>query len=296
MEIILFENTDSGSDSWEVFKKINSTKFSLLHYLFNRKGDKTHLSLKVAVPLTTIAVTLLPLFVTAYLDLPTLTQPSENLKLPFLKDWNMVFWFAFSFPLLNYFAVMDQNHLTDALINISRNNILSFSSEKGISLIETWNSRFGNINIRAQLLGLIFGLAAALANYFLWVNNPQIKFWILKDNNFSVTGFVYLFCIFMFSFTVTVYVVRSIYFTSFLNAILKDAQIKLVPFHPDGCLGLSKIGYLGLKNQFIISPFGVNLFVFYYINISSLGNSFSVVRNFVYHHWSYCILCTIAFF
>jgi hypothetical protein len=105
----------------------------------------------------------------------------------------------------------------------------------------------------------------------MW-SNPEVGFWILKDNKFSVAGWIYLCCVFLFYFIVIVYILRVWSESSFLLDLVKHAKIKLKPFHYDNCCGLALIGKLGLRHQYLLTAIGINLMIFSFYNLSSLGS------------------------
>lgn len=272
MEKQLNENTSSGTNSWQILEKLDTTRLSFLHRVFHRhhaSGSAFRLSLGTTVYLSFLAATLIPLYVTAWFDLPTLTKCSEYLKLPFLRDWNVHFMIVVSLPMLAAYAVTDQPILNSAVVKISRENILFVSPENANILVDSWSARFAKINIWAQLVGIVVGSVVAYCNYLVY-SKPEVGIWLLNAGQFSITGWVYLYCIFLFYCTVSVYVIRTIAVSLLLHDIVKHAQISLVPFHPDNCGGLRPVGILGLRIQYMLSIFGINILILYIVYFRTL--------------------------
>jgi hypothetical protein len=131
-------------------------------------------------------------------------------------------------------------------------------------LVDSWNRNFAKTNMWTQLFSLAIGCAVAYANYEIY-SRPEVGFWTIKDENFSVTGWVYLCCIALFYCIVSMFVLRTVTISRFLRDLVNNAQIVPVPFHPDHCGGLRPVGMLGLRTQYLLSVVGMNLLVLIFI-------------------------------
>jgi hypothetical protein len=63
----------------------------------------------------------------------------------------------------------------------------------------------------------------------------------------------------MFYTMVPVYVLRSLAISFLMRDVVAHAQLGILPLHPDHCGGLRPVGQLGLRNQYGLSVFGVNV-------------------------------------
>ena len=187
----------------------------------------------------------------------------------------MFFWFAVSFPLLVVYSVTDQSLIIKSLNKIICENIVYIRQNKAKVLVSAWNSHFKKWNVVYQIIGIVNGSVVIYINYIMW-SDPKVGFWILKDTRFSLTGWVYLYCVFLFFFTVTVYILRVCSESFFLRDLVKNAEIRLKPFHPDRCCGLASVGKLGLRHQYILTVIGINLLIFYFHNLNILEISFII--------------------
>lgn len=268
------EKTILANGSSQVYDILDTTKNSLLHRIFypliKRYRDNPFL-LNVIIFVSSIAVTILPLVIIALYDLPSLTKYSENVRIPFLYDYNMLFMFIISFPLLVIYYVTDQFLLIEAIRKIIGEGILHIPTKEAADLYKKWTSDFSKYNIPIQAFGLAIGLVAAYLNYIMW-STPEVGFWILKDTRFSITGWVYLYCVFLFFFTAIAYALRIFVESLFLRDLARSSKIRLEALHPDGCGGLSAVGRLGLRHQYILTIIGVNLLLFYFYNVQKLNN------------------------
>jgi hypothetical protein len=261
------QHADRALQSWQVFETLDTTRRSFLHKVFGQSiidRDPTRVTLGAGIYLIFLAITLLPLVITAWVDLPTLVKPSDKLKLPFLYDGNILFMVGISLPLLAAFTITDQPILRTALAKVVRENIVFLSLRDAQTLIDRWNTRFTKINLGAQIVSFIIAAAVAYANYEIY-SRPEVGFWTIKSGRFSVTGWVYLYCIFLFYWIVCVTVLRTLTISLFLRDVVKRSQIMPVPFHPDRCGGLRPVGVLGLRTQYLLSVLGMNLLLLFFI-------------------------------
>jgi hypothetical protein len=271
MEAQLAGNSAS-TESWQVFENLDTTRYSLLHRLFGgflADEDPSRVSLGIFVYLSFILVTLLPLSVTALFDLPTLTDLSK-VKLPFLYDGNVLCLLAVSLPLVGVYIITDQPLLRRAVASIIRGKILTVVAVNPKALVDSWNARFGAINLFAQVAAVVVGLGVARFNYDVF-SRPNVGYWTLKDGQFSVTGWVYLYCIFLFYWTVSVYVVRTFSAGLFLRELVNSARVSPIPLHPDHCGGLRPVGVLGLRTQYMLMVLGINLLFLIFLYPKMLG-------------------------
>jgi len=179
-------------------------------------------------------------------------------RLPFLRDWNVMFMFLVTMPALVAYLVNDQRVLTSALGRTIRDEILELPASDAVTLCEDWRMRFRQVNVAAQAIGALIGVVVAWVNYRVY-SPPDVGHWIMHDDRLTLVGSLFLWSVFLFFALTAVYVVRSIAVTFFLRALLKYATIRVVPFHPDGSGGLRPVGAIGLNNQYLLSIYGVNV-------------------------------------
>jgi hypothetical protein len=259
--------------AWEILKGLNTSEYSFVHWFSRSLCEslgKTPTWLIAGV--VGIAATLLPLLASSLHEFPwpALLQPAGNVKLPLLKDLNVLFMFAVSLPLILAFVADDQRSLIDAIAQVVREDILVIPPASAKSLAERWIKRFKYVNYFAQALALLVGLAVAFANYQAY-RDPTIGLWTTGADGVSRTGWIYVYAVFVFYWVATVFVIRSVWISLFLRDLVLLSTVNLVPFHPDHCSGLRPVGTLGLRNQYTLSITGINLLLLYAIYPHYLG-------------------------
>lgn len=209
--------------------------------------------------------------------LPLATQTS-TLHLPFLYDWNIAFMFLVSFPTLVALTVTDQHVLTTALRQVQLDGILIVPADAAFSLASTWRHKFKFINFWAQSVGLLIGIVVAYFNFLVYTPK-QVGFWMASQGRLVPQGYVLLVSICLFYALLPVYILRSLAVSLFLKDIVGHAQLHLLPFHPDRSGGLRPVGNLGIRNQYLLTVFGLNVVFLFAVTTHYLGRG----------GWSYAV-------
>lgn len=250
---------------------LDTTAGSLLHQLLRRNGLSGP---GFVLPLPAIyaaaaAVTCLPLLVGAILSPLSLTVVTETLRLPFLLDWNVLFMFLVSFPSLVVLTVNDQHVLSSSLHSVEREGTLTISEADADALCIRWKRYFRIINCSGQLLGVFIGIVVAYFNYMTYVP-ASVGYWIGMEGNLLPVGFIYLYAIFLFYFLAPVFILRGIATSVLLRDIVARSRLRMLPLHPDKSGGLRPVGRLGLRNQYLLTIFGLNVVILIIISFNYL--------------------------
>ena len=241
---------------------IDTTGGSLPHRLLvltSHIGLNRELSL-VMVYIFAVAFTFLPLLVGAASSPYSILAPVGHQKLPFLWDANIIFMFLISFPCLIIFTLKDQRIISNSIKLVQADGTVIISDTDAISLITNWNKNFRKINISGQAAGLVIGVMIAYANYLVYAPTSS-GYWISDNDKLLPVGYIYLYCIFIFYAFVVFYVFRCVGVTFLLGDIVRYAKLSLLPLHPDKAGGLRPIGRLGLRNQYLLMIFGINIVI-----------------------------------
>lgn len=278
------------------FENLNTTRGSLLHFFFagQNRARNIRKPRPIIAYLTIVAVTYLPLFLFNLNNIHSELGFTNGYKLPFLADWNVFFMFFISLPLLVAFASTDEHLLITALGRLVKEDILSISVEDADELCNNWTQRFARTNIIAQLIGLVVGMTLTWANYKVYTP-PDVGFWIASNGKLEPSGYIFLYCIFLFYALIPIYVLRSNTIIRFLYALVNKAKIKIIPFHPDHCGGLRPVGSIGLRHQYILSVFGINVLLLVIISITFLSIPSGLYILIVVAITSYLILGPFVF-
>jgi hypothetical protein len=243
----------------ESIEQVDTTRRSIVHALFARPAARGVARPRLALAgASSVLVTYLPLAITAWATLPTLTVAHGDLKLPFLHDWNVMFLFLVTMPAMLVYLVNDQRLLATALTRTVREDIVALPPHEATALSELWTKRFERVNVIAQVGGAAIGAIVAWANYRVY-SPEEVGYWIVSDGRLTGAGIVFLWATFLFFALTTMYVVRSVSTALFLRDVLRRASIRVVPFHPDGSGGLRPVGAIGLNNQYLLSIYGLNV-------------------------------------
>jgi hypothetical protein len=249
---------------------IDTTSGSPLHRLTRYQAGQTFVLVRAY--LFAIAVTYVPLFLAALLGPAPIGIPSAGVRLPFLYDWNITFTFLVSFPAVIVYTMSDHAALSAALSRIQQDGILIIPEAEARKLSRVWGPRFTKINRLSLVIGALVGVVLVIANIDAY-SQPGVGFWVdFSDRRPGalLVGCVFLYCIVAVYFVMIVYVIRSIAIAFFLNDVVDDAQLRMIPFHPDRCGGLRPVGRFGLRNQYVLTILGCNVVLLLGVTVSYL--------------------------
>jgi hypothetical protein len=259
-------------------RELDTTAGSVIHYVvdclpligFGKKFARIKLyiaSLVVAfIPLAALAAATGPV---------SLFHPTASVKLPFLYDLNVMFMFLISFPCIVILAASDQKTLADALEKVLSDGTIEITDERQIELANSWSKSFRCYNVAGQLLGIVVGAAVAYFNYRAYVLEPA-GLWIAYYDQLLPAGYFFLYCIWLFYTVITIYVVRSLAIALLLREIVVKAKFHMFPLHPDKAGGLRPVGQLGLRNQYALTLFGLNVALLLLVNQFLNKNDFLI--------------------
>jgi len=250
---------------------VSTTWCSPLHRLATRDGRPIP---AVKAYLVAICVTYLPLLIAASISKHRMMTRTSEVLLPFLYDWNVAFMFLLSFPSIVVLLLSDDAAIRYALLRVQQDGVVIVASHRIAFLIDKWQRAFRVINVAGYTLGICSGVVIALFNYDAYAK-PHVGYWIASDGRLLPSGYVFLVCVFFFYGVIPLVVLRTIGVSIFLKDVVADSQLQLLPFHPDRCGGLRPVGRLGLRTQYALSIFGLNLvslvaISFWALNISWL--------------------------
>jgi len=233
---------------------IDTTRFSPLHRIARYQSGNSFLLLRAYG--IAAAILYVPLAIAAL----TGSDPA-SVTLPFFHDWNIAWTLLVSFPCLVAFTITDQAALNTSLQRIQLDGILMIPPDVARELKRVWEHRFGVVNRFALVLGAVGGAAIAAFNYAAY-SPPSIGFWLTSGSDVRSTALRYAFLyamVVLYAF-IAIYVCRNLAMTAFLRAVVgAGSQLRMLPFHPDKCGGLRPVGRLGLRNQYLLTVFGINL-------------------------------------
>lgn len=263
---------DAGPSERGDVTKIETHRYSLLHYVARRW--LTNEATGRLAYLRTIALTVVSTYgvlaIAAFLELPELVARSEALRLPFLRDANVMFMFLVSFPVLTCYLLTDERLLQSALRKVSEDGVVEITPVNASALTAHWKSAFGRANIVAQLIAALIAIAVGVGNFLAYAN-AGAGYWIAVDGQMTLTGWIYLVVVSLFYFVAIVYVGRTLSVAAFLYDLVARAKLQIFLFHPDNSGGLQPIGRIGLRNQYPLTMFGLNIVILVLVSKFYLG-------------------------
>ncbi|HEY5022861.1 MAG TPA: hypothetical protein VII30_10305 [Gemmatimonadaceae bacterium] len=269
----------------------STTQHSVLHRLFAGSGGDASPAWAKAF-LAAVGCTYLPLLAAALIH-PELLWKSpgpcpgaECIKLPFLHDWNIHFAFLISFPTLVALLITDDAVLRSSLRQVQEDGVMTILEKDFAAFADVWAKRFRRANFIGQVAGIAIGAVLAYLTKRIYINSDS-GFWISEQQVLLPVGYVYVYCIALLYALITMYVLRSILISVFLNQLVQRAELHMMPFHPDKCGGFRPVSRLGLRNQYTLTILGLNVVLLatmthYYLTQSSSLKELVIVAAFAY--------------
>jgi hypothetical protein len=199
----------------------------------------------------------------ALMTLPEALKPSPTLQVPYFRDWNVLFMFTCTLPLIVTLLLTERHLIPFRIASVEEANVLYVDPVESKELLKKWETVYRRINILSQPLGLLVGAVVSFANYLVisggkflewqFMKAPDHDFlgWQLTDESINAVGWLYLLWqLPVFYSVVVMYVARAITTVCFLRKLTKISKTKLQALHPDNAAGLGPIGKIGLRNQY----------------------------------------------
>lgn len=198
---------------------------------------------------------------------------TSAVSLPFWHDWNILFTFMVSVPSLFLLLASDQHMLARALQGVHRTGAVSLGAAGAQQWATDWRQRFERINRLTQRIAMAAALPLSLGTWgiYRWLH---AGFWATPaDGQFPLAAYAYIASIALLYWLIFVYVTRCIFLSRLLADLVRQAQVNIVPMHPDGCGGLQPVGRLGLRNQYTLSILGLNIVVLAAVSYGTFGRA-----------------------
>jgi hypothetical protein len=269
---------------------IDTTLGSALHHLTRRLAPFSATKAYVGAALVTYGA----LLVGGLLGPNALATTAGEVRLPFLHDWNIAFLFLVSFPSLVVLSATDQVVLDAALHRVQSDRVLIIGNEPIDYLKRKWERRFLLLNLSAYVTGVFIGALVCYLNYITYAR-PSVGYWIVADSRLTIQGYVFLYCVFVFYSLIPIHVLRSIAMSLFLRDVVLHSNLQMLPFHPDRCGGLRPVGRLGLRSQYALSVFGLNVVLLVTISLLYLDVPTSLYGLIAAAAAAYLILGPVVF-
>jgi hypothetical protein len=239
---------------------LDTTDGSTLHRLYNllaRVGINKG-SILVAFYVGSVCLTLLPLTIAALFTLFKTGVQSCTTQMSYFCDAGNIFLFLVSFPAILLLALTDQQMLSHALHTVQADGTVTISEADGETISKRGFRRFGKVNRVAQAVGVMAGCVTA--TFIFWgATAEKDGGWLAHEGHFFLIGYIYLYSMVLFVAVLAIYVIRSFFIAMSLRDLAKEAELHMLPLHPDKAGGLQQIGRLGLRNQYGLTFLGINI-------------------------------------
>ncbi|KIX13979.1 hypothetical protein [Dethiosulfatarculus sandiegensis] len=241
---------------------------SPLHWLFTEKpnGEKPGFK-NYFYPYagTVFLLFVLPLLV-ALGTLPTLTEKSPTLLVPYLCDHNMNFGTLITLPLAMTLLLIHRDYLPYALKELITRNALETTDDTR-RFFEKWTTWFKKINLYGYIAAIILaGLVAYL--HFKTVTSTQAKAGWQTDamGVMNTSGWVFILWNIPAMMVISVmYCVRSAATIFMLYGLVRVTKVNIDPFNYDRSGGLREIASLGLWNQYLLAAVIINAIILFHV-------------------------------
>jgi len=250
-----------------------------LHYFYTKMLKKfdTKNRLRICFVISSTLLYLIPLII-AFLSIDSLWSPDgKYLKLPFLRDYNVMFMSTIAIPFLFCFLLVEKEKIPESVASAARKGILKPKGKDYKKFLNIWRNIYKWVNIGSIPVGITIGIFVSYANYSVF-SQQDFGGWQMTDNQLNLPGWIFI--LWQLPITVwifSIYVMRNTTTMFFLHYLVKKSEIHLDPFHQDKSAGLKKVGELGLRNQYILMVLGCNLLLYGYV-----GNIFSWDKAFIF--------------
>jgi hypothetical protein len=272
----------------EQFGKLDICGWSVFHCIFTHPPTQTG---------TFLGTYIIPWFITAFLlfGIPliivwvkvpnVLFSHPKKLTVGFLSDWSMMFAFLVTLPMLVVFMLSERSLVSRRIAGIVSERAIYRGSNTS-DFVNLWNKRYQIVNVFGQLGGLLMAFLASLANYKFLYSRGDLTVWGGGGGKVNAAGWVFLLWQTpLFYWFVTVYISQALATIFLLFSITRNFEIKIWPFHHDNCCGLKDVGYIGMRNQYLLAVAGLNLLALLAVNIKR-GD---------YHALTLLVMCFTAY-
>ena len=265
------ESENINDNVTEQFHKLDICGWSVFHYLFTRPPIQTG---------TFLSTYLIPWFITAFLlyGIPLIiawvkvpnvlfSDPDAGLTVGFLADWNMMFVFLVTVPMFVIFMLSERSMVPMRIAGIVSERAI-YRGNNISDFVSLWNKRYKIVNVFGQSGGLLVAFLAAFANYKFLYTMEGLTVWGGGGNKVNAAGWVLLFWQApLFYWLLSIYLSQELATIFLLFSITRNFEIKIWPFHHDNCCGLKAVGYIGLRNQYLLAVGGLNLLALLAVNL-----------------------------
>jgi hypothetical protein len=182
-----------------------------------------------------------------------------------------MFGYLVGLPVLVIFTLSERSMVPRRIAAIVSERAM-YRGKNSSDFVNLWNKRYKIVNVLGQLGGLFVAFLASFANYKFLYTREGLTTWGVEGGEINIAGWVHMFWqIPVLYWLGTIYISQGIATTFLLFSITRNFEIKISPFHHDNCCGLKAVGYIGLRNQYLLAVAGLDLLALWAV-IVKLGD------------------------
>ena len=253
------------------FSRLDICGCSLFHYLFTRPPIQKETFLRTyIIPWVTTSLLFfgIPLIV-ILINAPNniFRNVDSDLTVGYLDDWNVMFMYLVTLPMLVVFTLSERSMVPQRITSIFRGRA-TYLGKSSNEFVNSWNKIYKIVNILGHIAGIIVAVLVSLANYKADLPLAEYTGWQVSNGNVNAAGWIYL-CwqIPCFYLITSIYTSQGLATIVFLFSLTRHFKISVSPFHHDNCCGLKEVGYIGLRNQYLLAVIGLNLLALLAVNL-----------------------------
>ncbi len=250
-----------------VWEQLDIGRGSLLHSLFRwyiRKytegraaADST--MTRCFVPyVVTASMTYGFMLVAALFLLGSLTERTPPVTDPFLYDWNAMWQYTITFPLLIVLLVNDAKWIRDAISGLVAEGVVKIDDPLALKLKNAWEAKYRRWTIWSQIAGVLVAACVAVVCYKNFTGQNS-GIWASAGDTLNCPGWIFLASIAAFYWVLPIYAVRAIATVLVFRELKCMSAITLDRHHPDKCCGLSPLGKISLRFVYLLAVVGINI-------------------------------------
>ncbi|MHC4250007.1 MAG: hypothetical protein ACYS9X_12840 [Planctomycetota bacterium] len=286
------------SSSHGFLKEFDTGRWSVLHIIFpsSPTSNPGFWRLRLLPYLSTAVVAYGTTFLLALFSrLPMLIESSSKTQnLVFLRDMHTAWLMLVTLPLLVVFVVTEREEIPSGLFQVAREGALDVDIDATRRLCQTWEGRYGYVNLFAQLAGVILGCAVAVSNCMRF-SERECTSWQVTNGSINPAGWAYVFWLFLFYFVLTVLLVRCAGTCWFFHDLTRASRIAPVPKHPDNCGGLHPVSKIAVRVWLLFLVAGVNIVLMALDFRRFPDDTTGMVRHVILAVVAYVVVCPACF-
>jgi hypothetical protein len=197
----------------------------------------------------------------------------DRAEVPLLRDWSTMFNYLVVVPLFLVLLLTERALIPARLALLHERGVLKIGEAEARDFSKSWERRYRWTNLAALLVGAVFTAVAVLWNHAILVDERYAG-WQGTGGTLSWAGWVFLLWQLPALYgLIGIYLTRAVAVAWCLHALVSQSEerIAIDLFHPDNCGGLRPVGWIGLRNQWLLIAGGIGVAI--WVPIAEVANA-----------------------